>query len=307
MRGDGLCAGVLRPRRGRPGWAVPLLLFLAVLIVSALAFNLANLNTGGEAIPVVPGAGGTPASQVGNLASDPTAEAAVLIMTTLLFAGAAALLLRRRAKGPRATKPFSWWEALTSVLGLGLFIVLLVIWPRVVRAFNGVPGTSDATGGGAVTDTAWPVASGLPLGLFLAGTVLVSFLVLAYLLRRGAGPFVEDTEEPLGIPAARHAAAEAVQEAIEDLSVGGDVRAAILACYQRFCALLGSRGMSEQKALTPRELEGFAVLRLHVSRDASETLTSLFEEARYSEHRLGETDRHRAIDSLAGIRAALEA
>src|SRR5712691_4552416 len=86
MRGDGLCAGVLRPQRGRPGWAVPLLLFLAVLIVSALAFNLANLNTGGEAIPVVPGAGGMPASQVGNLASDPTAEAVVLIMTTLLFA-----------------------------------------------------------------------------------------------------------------------------------------------------------------------------------------------------------------------------
>jgi hypothetical protein len=78
-------------------------------------------------------------------------------------------------------------------------------------------------------------------------------------------------------------------------------------CYQRFCALLGSRGISEQEAMTPRELEGLAVERLHVSREASETLTSLFEEARYSVHPLGEGDRRRAIDSLAGIRAALEA
>jgi hypothetical protein len=44
-----------------------------------------------------------------------------------------------------------------------------------------------------------------------------------------------------------------------------------------------------------------------VSRDASGTLTSLFEEARYSVHPLDEADRRRAIESLAGIRAALEA
>src|SRR5438093_6191539 len=87
----------------------------------------------------------------------------------------------------------------------------------------------------------------------------------------------------------------------------GDVRSVILACFHRFCALLGARGITAQGALTPRELEGLAVERLHVSREASETLTTLFEEARYSEHPLGEADRHRAIESLAGIRVALGA
>jgi len=106
---------------------------------------------------------------------------------------------------------------------------------------------------------------------------------------------------------ARHAAADAVQDAIEELEVGGDVRSVILACFHRFCALLGARGITAQGALTPRELEGLAVERLRVSRDASETLTSLFEEARYSEHPLGEADRQRAIESLAGIRVALGA
>src|SRR5213594_3543887 len=68
-----------------------------------------------------------------------------------------------------------------------------------------------------------------------------------------------------------------------------------------------ARGITAQGALTPRELEGLAVERLHVSREASETLTTLFEEARYIEHPLGEADRHRAIESLAGIRVALGA
>src|SRR6266480_2971574 len=49
-----------------------------------------------------------------------------------------------------------------------------------------------------------------------------------------------------------------------------------------------------------------AVDRLRVSRDDSATLTSLFEEARYSEHPLGDIDRARAINSLGRIRVALE-
>src|SRR5256886_17588762 len=136
---------------------------------------------------------------------------------------------------------------------------------------------------------------------------LVTIVILVALPRRGAGVVEIDAEPSADDPAARHAAADAVQDAIEELEVGGDVRAVILACFRRFCALLGARGITAQGALTPRELEDLAVGRLHVSREASSTLTSLFEEARYSEHPLGEADRRRAIESLAGIRVALEA
>src|SRR2546425_9071917 len=52
-------------RRGRTEWAVPLLLFLALVLVAALAFNVANLDTGGEAIPGAGAAGGTGPSALG--------------------------------------------------------------------------------------------------------------------------------------------------------------------------------------------------------------------------------------------------
>ena len=71
-------------------------------------------------------------------------------------------------------------------------------------------------------------------------------------------------------------------------------------------AALRSGKMDPLDQLTPRELEDLAVRRLDVTADSAETLTSLFEEARYSEHALGEPDRDRAVRSLETIRADLE-
>src|SRR5437899_1186069 len=59
MRPRRLRTDVIRTWRGKAEWAVPLLLFLAILLVAALAFNVANLDTGGEAIPGGGASGGT--------------------------------------------------------------------------------------------------------------------------------------------------------------------------------------------------------------------------------------------------------
>lgn len=305
MSADRVRSDVFRVRRGRPAWAVPVLLFLAVLLVAALAFNLANLDTGGEAIPDVPDAGGSPPTEVGVIAPDPYVG---LLLLTLagVFAAVVFVVFRRRVRAKRQLKPFSWWEVLSSVLGLAMILALLIAWPRVLQALRGTADTSNPAGAGSGVNPAWPVAAGAPLAMFLAITVFAAILVLAYVLRRGAGAVGLESDEGIDAPRERFAAAGVVQTAIDELELGGDVRTVILACFQRFCALLGSRGITAQLALTPRELEGLAVDRLRVSRDASETLTSLFEEARYSEHPLAEEDRGRAIESLARIRGALE-
>src|SRR3989442_8961673 len=60
MSGDRLCTEVSRLRWGRPTWAIPVLLFLAVLLVAGLAFNLANLDTGGESFSRAPPGGTQP-------------------------------------------------------------------------------------------------------------------------------------------------------------------------------------------------------------------------------------------------------
>src|SRR2546426_249457 len=216
-----LRTGVIRPWRGKSEWAVPLLLFLAIVLVAALAFNVANLDTGGEAIPGGGVSGGTSPSALGVF--DPfLGDVFLVIFASVVVAMLVVAVLRRRVQQKAPAKPFSWWQVISSAIGLILVFALLLAWPRMIQAFRigqTPPTTGDAGGASA---TGWPVAAGAPLGLFLG---------------------------------------------LEDLAVG----------------------------------------RLHVSREASSTLTSLFEEARYSEHPLGEADRRRAIESLAGIRVALEA
>src|SRR5438128_98591 len=188
-----LRTGVIRPWRGKSEWAVPLLLFLAIVLVAALAFNVANLDTGGEAIPGGGASGGTSPSALGVFDPFP-GDVFLVIFASVVVAMLVVAVLRRRVQQKAPAKPFSWWQVISSAIGL----------------------------------------------------------ILVF-------------------------------------------------------ALLRARGTTAQGALTPRELEDLAVGRLHVSREASSTLTSLFEEARYSEHPLGEADRRRAIESLAGIRVALEA
>src|SRR2546427_3952088 len=62
-----LRTAVIRPWRGESEWAVPLLLFLAIVLVAALAFNVANLDTGGGGIPGGGASRGTSPSALGAL------------------------------------------------------------------------------------------------------------------------------------------------------------------------------------------------------------------------------------------------
>ena len=307
MSAQRLRAGVLRLRRGKFAWSVPLLLALAVVIVAALAFNLANLDTGGESIPKT-SAPAEPASRVGVFFPDPIATTILTILFAFFLVGSLILLVRSRRSTDRPVKAFSWWQVLARALGMALLVAVLVGWPRAIQAAReraGTEGNTTTADAGTLT-TVWPAATGWPVELFLIVAVLAAVVWLVYLLRRGGRPEPE-WDGAFPVPNARQAAVFAVEATIHDLEAGGAVRAAILVCFQRFCALLGARGFTDQEALTPRELERLAVDRLQVSREETGSLTSLFEEARYSEHALGEPDRARAIDCLGRIQAALEA
>lgn len=305
MSAERLLTAMAGVQRGRRAWVVPLLLVLAVVIVAALAFNLANLEPAGSAVPRVPTSEERP-SEAGVAIPDPIAIVLLQILATVVLVGIIVLLFQRRKDSKRPRTPFSRRSILGSVVGIAVLIALLLVWPRAMpfpeEGQQPSNVTADAPAGLRLT-----FASGWPVELFLIGSVLGSLLWVLYRFRRGTGPLAVGSEPGGEFPELQQAASEVVQETIRDLEFGGDVRTTILACFQRFCHLLGSRGITKQVALTPRELEGLAVRKLAVSREASETLTSLFEEARYSEHALGDGDRHRAIESLGRIQASLEA
>ncbi len=304
MSSQRLRAGVLPLPRTRSTWAVPLLLVLAVVLVAGLAFNVANLDLGGQPIPSAPAADRTSGSYW-VLVSDSVATVLLLALFAVLFVGTLILLIRRRVRPRPKGKRASWWDVVTRVLGLLILVAVLLAWPRALRAAKATVDDANAANGGGSTTAVFPIAAGWPIDLALVGLLLAAVLAIVLLLRRSRRVEWATEDDPSGGP--RASAAVAVNKTIEDLEAGRDVRSAILACFQRFCELLGSRGITEQGALTPRELEALAVHRLRVSSKDSQILTGVFEEARYSTHPLGEPDRQRALESLGEIRAALEA
>lgn len=292
--------------RGRAVWVIPLLLFLAILLVAGLAFNLAHLDTGGEQLPVTPGSGSPLANPQGLL--DPDTAAILLVATFVAFIVSSVVLIFLKKKGPkvkRIVRPTSWADIVATLIAFVVFASLIYLWPRLVSSVNRQTGGGNGTAAGGANGTLVPAVGGIPLGVFLAGAVFASILAIALFLQVGTNLRRLRLQGPEG--RSRRIAARAVQQTLSELELGADVRGAILACYQRFCLLLGARGIGAQDALTPRELEDFAVQRLEVSEDSAEALTSLFEEARYSEHSLGDADRDRAMRSLETIRADLEA
>lgn len=305
MSAERLLTAMAGVERGRRAWAVPLLLVLAVVIVAALAFNLANLEPAGESAPRVPRSDENPSEAAVSL-PDPIAIVVLQVLSAIAMVGILFLLVRRRKDPKRRGTPFSRRSILASVVVLALLVALLIVWPRAMPFPEEGQEPSNTTADGPLA-LRLALGSGWPGELFLIASILGSLVWILYRFRRGARPLGGASGPGGEFPEVREAASEVVQETIHDLEIGGDVRTTILACFQRFCHLLGSRGITRQTALTPRELESLAVRRLAVSREASEILTSLFEEARYSEHALGDGDRHRAIESLGRIQASLEA
>src|SRR2546428_8447619 len=117
---------------------------------------------------------------------------------------------------------------------------------------TGQPRRTPGDAGGACA-TGGPVAAGAPLGLFLGLTVLATIVILVALLRRGAGVVEIDDEPSADDPAARHAAADAVQDAIEELEVGGGLRALIPPCFPRVLDLPPAHPVTPPGAPTPPE------------------------------------------------------
>src|SRR5437879_12845323 len=121
MRPRRLRTDVIRAWRGKAEWAVPLLLFLAILLVAALAFNVANLDTGGEAIPGGGASGGTEPNAFGVF--DPLVGALFLVVfVSFVVAILVHAFLRRRVRREVPTQPFSWRPVRSSGTGAVLLI-----------------------------------------------------------------------------------------------------------------------------------------------------------------------------------------
>ena len=96
--------------------------------------------------------------------------------------------------------------------------------------------------------------------------------------------------------------AEVMERAIYKVKIGKDVRGAILAAYKEMEKLMRARGVEDKSYYTPREFREFALKTLKISPKPVDTLTNLFEIARYSSHEMNENHRKLALNALEEIR-----
>jgi hypothetical protein len=113
--------------------------------------------------------------------------------------------------------------------------------------------------------------------------------------------------EPLDVDlsAPRDALAEAAQQ-MRDVLLTGSPRNAVVQCWLLLVAALERHGVTPQPAESPTEFTRNALNQVSTDRAAVAELTSLFLEARFSEHVIGEEARLRATAALGRVTAALD-
>lgn len=135
------------------------------------------------------------------------------------------------------------------------------------------------------------------MGMILAILLLSLFAVFRYVRNKPLLPPSAKVSEDLS------RAQVIVEEAMDDLYRGEDARSAIVRAYQRMTRLVQSR-MEVPASLTPRELAERASESFGWPERPTMELTSLFEEAWYSDHGFDAGARERALSCLKEISTA---
>ncbi|HWG03010.1 MAG TPA: DUF4129 domain-containing protein [Trebonia sp.] len=145
-------------------------------------------------------------------------------------------------------------------------------------------------------------------------TLLVLALVAAIVLAVWWSSRLRRAGVPVPMPDYLAEDSEGLRDAVESgraaLAELDDARAAIIACYVAMESSLAARGTARGAAGTPDELLARVVstgIVRGLAAGAAEELTTLFYEARFSSHPLGQEDRdaaQRALDYMAAELAA---
>jgi uncharacterized membrane protein len=100
--------------------------------------------------------------------------------------------------------------------------------------------------------------------------------------------------------------AVSIDDALEDLEAEPDARRAVIAAYARMERAFARSGLRREPSETPTEYLRRILLELTTRVDAVRRLTTLFEQARFSDHTIDAAMKRDAIESLRAIRDDLQ-
>jgi hypothetical protein len=140
----------------------------------------------------------------------------------------------------------------------------------------------------------WPLALGLGGLLILGGAVLI-------VLERRGRPGAKEGET------IADDLVRAVETTIEDLRSEQDPRRAVIAAYANMERVLARHGFARRSAEAPFEFLARILRDLDVREGAVQSLTRLFEYAKFSAHEIDTAMKDEAIEALIAVRDDLQA
>jgi LPXTG-motif cell wall-anchored protein len=137
-----------------------------------------------------------------------------------------------------------------------------------------------------------------PLALGMGGLLLLGGVWIYVRRRRELAPIAGVTLESDLF--------EMIEASVDDLRREPDARKAVIAAYAQMERTLTRHGLARRRAEAPLEYLGRVLRALHVGEDAVQTLTNLFEYAKFSPHAVDATMKEQAIDALLAVRDDLQ-
>jgi len=244
------------------------------------------------------------------VATQPRVTPAWIVLAVLAFAVVLLPVVLRLARGgqrltlpPR--RPARASRLQQALVGL-VTLMLVILAARVVLERPEPLAPPDAAAADPSAAAAAPAddrtVAVVTLAVLLAALVLTTWLGW-WLLRRRRLPEPERLPEPLADRAVLGAAVTAGEAALA--GPARTPREAVLACYEAMQQVLRSAGAEPQVSDSPGELLSRAITLGVVAAEPADRLTTLFAEARFSTHPVGEAERAEAHAALQRLHAGI--
>ena len=169
----------------------------------------------------------------------------------------------------------------------------------VTSAVRGQADRSDDARPGPAASRYEPSISWVPIAVILGLvlTAVIAYFVAERRARRERDPRAELAEELAAV----------LDDTLDDLRAEADPRRAVIAAYARLERVLAASGIARRPAETSDEYLARVLRDLALGSDAIARLTSLFTQAKFSQHEVDTAMKEEAIDALERVRDELRA
>ena len=188
---------------------------------------------------------------------------------------------------------------------LGMLIVAIVFLVLAVRNPENVSSLVERIRpGGLAPDRVNPERAATPAFAWIAVAVGSAALIAAAAAAL-AVPVVRRTLGRRRDSSVAEALAATLEATLDDVRTEPDPRRAIILAYARMESVLDSCGVPRRRSEAPLEYLARVLLELEVTPAPVETLTELFERAKFRHHEMPTPLKDRAIEALETVRAEL--